>query len=72
MQEYQGVTKNVYGDTKVFLSIQCHSSPTQYVTVGWMIRETQVFNIINILVQKLAINILVQKLAKHGEIERVV
>ena len=40
--EYNGVTKNVVSDTKIYIRIHCHSANDQMVKIGWLLRETQV------------------------------
>ena len=41
--EYNGVAKNVYGNTKVYIKIRCTSLNPQNVKIGWLLRETQVW-----------------------------
>ena len=40
-QEYNGIAKNVYANTKIFIKIRC-SGNGQDVRIGWLLRETQV------------------------------
>ena len=40
-QEYNGIAKNVYANTKIFIKIRC-SGQGQNVNIGWLLRETQV------------------------------
>ena len=44
--QYNGVAKNLYRGTKVFIRVNCHpsehSSNDNTITIGWILRETQV------------------------------
>ncbi len=48
-QEYNGVVKNVYNGTKIYVKIRCSSlneDPSQKpnVMIGWVLRETRCWN----------------------------
>ena len=43
--QYNGVAKNLYKDTKVFIRVNCHPTvddKNTEITIGWILRETQV------------------------------
>lgn len=42
--QYNGVAKNLYKDTKVFIRVNCHPTADKNteITIGWILRETQV------------------------------
>ena len=48
--QYNGVAKNLYKDTKVFIRVNCHPTTDKNtdITIGWILRETQVNNSSNI------------------------
>ena len=39
---FNGVAKNVYKGTKLYLKIHCNSADSQTVKIGWILRETVV------------------------------
>ena len=52
--QYNGVAKNLYKGTKIFIRVNCQpTGPTgesNEITIGWILRETQVMTLINILI----------------------
>ena len=52
--QYNGVAKNLYKGTKIFIRVNCQpTGPTgesNEITIGWILRETQVVTLINILI----------------------
>lgn len=44
--QYNGVAKNLYKDTKVFIRVNCHPTADKNteITIGWILRETQCWN----------------------------
>lgn len=49
-QEYNGIVKNVYNGTKIFIKIHCHAQALNdqmdkpHVNIGWVLRETNCWN----------------------------
>ena len=45
--QYNGVAKNLYKDTKVFIRVNCRPTGgvSNEITIGWILRETQVRNL---------------------------
>merc|ERR1712241_665071 len=44
--QYNGVAKNLYKNTKVFIRVNCHPTRAESneITIGWILRETQCWN----------------------------
>ena len=47
-QQFNGIVKNVYNQTKIFVKIHCNPSnigeDKPYVQIGWVLRETKCWN----------------------------
>ena len=60
-QNYNGVAKNLYKGTKIFIRVKCQYPPmkeagvtgdhTGSITIGWILRETQVTGIYPVISQ---------------------
>ena len=41
--QYNGVAKNLYKGTKIFIRVNCHpTGESDEISIGWILRETQV------------------------------
>ena len=41
--QYNGVAKNLYKGTKIFIRVNCHpTGESNEISIGWILRETQV------------------------------
>ena len=43
--QYNGVAKNLYKGTKIFIRVNCHpKGESDEIRIGWILRETQVLS----------------------------
>jgi len=42
--KFNGVAKNVFNGTEIFIKVHCHSKDHQKMKIGWMLRETCCWN----------------------------